>query len=275
MHTLTGKIAFIGAGNMGEALIKGLLRAHIVQPTSIIASEPRHDRRAELSEKYGVQMVESNLEAATGAAVVVLAVKPQILSKVLEEISSKIDSRCVVISIAAGKDIAGIEQHLGAGRRVVRAMPNVACLVGEGATGLSRGEHVSSEDLHLACRIFDSVGISVVLDENLLDAVTGLSGSGPAYIFMIVEALADAGVKMGLSRWDSYKLASQTVLGAAKLVIESKEHPGRLKDMVCSPGGCAIAAVHTLEQGGLRTTLINAVEVATQRSKELGQVNNK
>jgi pyrroline-5-carboxylate reductase len=152
-------------------------------------------------------------------------------------------------------------------------MPIVASLVGEGATGVAAGENATEADLALAKRIFDSVGMSVVLDEGLLDAVTGLSGSGPAYVFMIIEALSDAGVKVGLSRWDAMALASQTVLGSAKLAIQTQEHPGRLKDMVCSPGGTAIAAVHQLEQGGLRTTLINAVEVATRRSRELGQKN--
>ncbi|MBI4702276.1 MAG: pyrroline-5-carboxylate reductase [Deltaproteobacteria bacterium] len=269
MQTMA-QCAFVGAGNMGEALIKGLLASGFVGPERIVASEPRQGQRQRIAERYGVRMIESNPEAVAKADLVVLAVKPQILDKVLDEVSPALQRDVLVISIAAGKAIAGIEARLGQGARVVRAMPNVACLVGAGATGLAGGARAKPEDLALAQKVFDSVGMSVVLDESLLDAVTGLSGSGPAYIFMVIEALSDAGVKVGLSRWDAFALSAQTVLGAAKLVIETQEHPGRLKDMVCSPGGTAIAAVHTLEQGGLRTTLINAVEVATVRSRQLG-----
>jgi pyrroline-5-carboxylate reductase len=264
-------MAFVGAGNMGEALIKGLLGCGVIRPEQIAASDPRDVQRERIASTYGVSVLTDNKAAVAGADVVVLCVKPQILDKVLGEIGQGLRVDAVVISIAAGKDLPGIESRLRAGSHVVRAMPNVASLVGAGATGIAAGEHATPEDLALAKRIFDSVGISVVLEEGLLDAVTGLSGSGPAYVFMIIEALSDAGVKVGLSRWDAMALASQTVHGAAKLAIETQEHPGRLKDMVCSPGGTAIAAVHQLEQGGLRTTLINAVEVATRRSKELGQ----
>jgi pyrroline-5-carboxylate reductase len=268
---LAGKIAFVGAGNIGEALIKGLIVSKAVKPEQLVASEPRADQRQRIAERYRVRMLDDNVETVRDAEIVVLAVKPQILHKVLDQIRPALRTDALVVSIAAGKDIAGIQARLGPDVRVVRAMPNVACLVAEGATGLAAGPNVTAAELALAQRIFDLVGMSVVIEETLLDAVTGLSGSGPAYIFMVVEALSDAGVKVGLSRWDAQALAAQTVLGAAKLVIETQEHPGRLKDMVCSPGGTAIAAVHTLEQGGLRTTLINAVEVATRRSKELGQ----
>jgi pyrroline-5-carboxylate reductase len=264
---LAGKIAFVGAGNIGEALIKGLIVSKAVKPEQLVASEPRADQRQRIAERYRVRMLDDNVETVRDAEIVVLAVKPQILHKVLDQIRPALRTDALVVSIAAGKDIAGIQARLGPDVRVVRAMPNVACLVAEGATGLAAGPNVTAAELALAQRIFDLVGMSVVIE----DAVTGLSGSGPAYIFMVVEALSDAGVKVGLSRWDAQALAAQTVLGAAKLVIETQEHPGRLKDMVCSPGGTAIAAVHTLEQGGLRTTLINAVEVATRRSKELGQ----
>jgi pyrroline-5-carboxylate reductase len=270
---LQARVAFVGAGNMGEALIKGLVGSGALAPTQIVASEPRANQRERIASQYGACVVGSNVEAVRGADIVVMCVKPQILERVLDEISPHIKQGATVISIAAGKDLAGIQARLPPGTRVVRAMPNVASLVGEGATGVAAGENATEADLALAKRIFDSVGMSVVLDEGLLDAVTGLSGSGPAYVFMIIEALSDAGVKVGLSRWDAMALASQTVLGSAKLAIQTQEHPGRLKDMVCSPGGTAIAAVHQLEQGGLRTTLINAVEVATRRSRELGQKN--
>ena len=177
-----------------------------------------------------------------------------------------------MISIAAGVPLSVIEAHLPAGTRIVRAMPNTPALVGAGATALAPGEHADEADLKVARRIFDSIGMTVILDEGQLDAVTGLSGSGPAYVFLIIEALSDAGVKMGLSRYNALALAAQTVLGSAKLLLDTGEHPGRLKDMVTSPGGTAIAGLHTLEAGGLRTTLINAVEVATQRSRELGEI---
>ena len=268
---IDGNIAFIGAGFMGEALIKGLLRAEAMRPAQITASEPRAEQRQRLGETYGVVTTTDNAAAAAAADTVVLAVKPQILSQVLDELGPALKDGTLVISLAAGKELHSIEARLGDKARVVRAMPNVACSVAAGATGLASGKSAAPADLERAKELFDAVGMSVVIDESLLDAVTGLSGSGPAYIFMIVEALSDAGVKVGIARWNAQALASQTVLGAAKLVIESQEHPGRLKDMVCSPGGTAIAAVHTLEQGGLRTTLIDAVEVATQRSQQLGR----
>jgi pyrroline-5-carboxylate reductase len=177
----------------------------------------------------------------------------------------------LVISIAAGVDTATIEEAVADGVRVVRAMPNTPALVGAGATAVSAGKHASEADLATARALFDAVGITVELDEGQLDAVTGLSGSGPAYIFLILEALADAGVKVGLARRNAQRLAAQTVMGSAKMLLETDEHPGKLKDMVTSPGGTAIAGLHTLEQGGLRTTLINAVETATKRSRELGR----
>jgi pyrroline-5-carboxylate reductase len=268
---IIGKVGFVGAGYMGEALIRGLVSCGGMDPKQITASEPRAGQRDKIAGTYHVSVTTSNREAVSGASVVVLCVKPQILDKVLREIAADVPRDATVISIAAGKAIGGIEELIGAGARVLRAMPNVACLVGAGATGLAAGASATSADLEVGKSIFEAVGMVVVLDEVLLDAVTGLSGSGPAYVFMIIEALSDAGVKVGLSRWDAVALSRQTVLGAAKLAIETQEHPGQLKDMVCSPGGTAISAVHTLEQGGLRTTLINAVEVATNRSKELGE----
>jgi pyrroline-5-carboxylate reductase len=267
--TLTGTIGFVGAGFIAEALIKGMLASGAVDPRQLLASEPRERQRTHLESTYGIRVMDNNGALVSEAEVVVLAVKPQILDEVLAEIRGHLRSSTLVISLAAGKSVAGIEQKLGGHAKVVRAMPNVACSVAAGATGLAVSPKAEQADLKRAQQIFDAVGMSVVLREQLLDAVTGLSGSGPAYVFMIVEALSDAGVKVGLSRWDAQALASQTVLGAAKLVIESQEHPGRLKDMVCSPGGTAITAVHTLEHGGLRTTLIDAVEVATRRSQEL------
>lgn len=264
-------IAFIGAGNMAEALVKGLLRAGVAAPQEILCTDRRAERGPELQARYGVRFTASNLEAVKEAGIIVLSVKPQVMEKVLAEIGPALDATKLVISIAAGIPIAALERQVGHGVRVIRTMPNTPALVGAGATALSPGEHATEADLRQAKALFDAIGMSVVVDEPLLDAVTGLSGSGPAYIFLIIEALADGGVKAGLARIQAQELAAQTVFGSAKLLIETGEHPGRLKDQVTSPGGTAIAGLHTLEAGGLRTTLMNAVEAATNRSRELGK----
>ncbi|HET7502964.1 MAG TPA: pyrroline-5-carboxylate reductase [Kofleriaceae bacterium] len=264
-------IGFIGAGNMAEALIRGLVRGGHVPATRITASGPRRERLDELARDYGVQVTLDNREVARGAGLVVLSVKPQILDKVLAEVGDQLRPGTLVVSIAAGVDTETIESAVSDGVRVVRAMPNTPALVGAGATAIAPGKHAGPADLAAGKALFDAVGITVALDETHLDAVTGLSGSGPAYIFLILEALSDAGVKVGLSRRNAQLLAAQTVLGSAKMLLETDEHVGRLKDMVTSPGGTAIAGLHTLEQGGLRTTLINAVETATKRARELGR----
>lgn len=268
--TIDGTIGFVGTGNMAEALIRGLVRGK-VDPARVAASAPRPERTAELAEKYKIFVSNDNGTVVERSKIVVLSVKPQIMRKVLDEIAPKLKPDTLVISIAAGIPLAAIETRLPAGIHVIRTMPNTPALVDAGATAIARGAHATAEDLAVAKQIFDSVGITVTLDEAQLDAVTGLSGSGPAYIFLILEALSDAGVKVGLSRRTAQLLAAQTVLGSAKLLMETKEHPGQLKDMVTSPGGTAIAGLHTLEAGGLRTTLMDAVEAATKRSHELGQ----
>ena len=263
-------IAFLGSGNMAEALVKGLLRAQVAEPGEIICSDRREERGPELTQRYGVRFTRSNRDAVERSDIVMLSVKPQVMNKLLDEIAPALDQKKLVISIAAGVPIAAIERRVGHGVRIVRTMPNTPALVGAGATALSGGEHATEDDLRQARALFDAVGKTVEVDESLLDAVTGLSGSGPAYIFLVIEALSDAGVKVGLPRATAQELAAQTVLGSAKLLIETGEHPGRLKDQVTSPGGTAIAGLHTLEAGGLRTTLMNAVEAATNRSRELG-----
>lgn len=265
-------IAFLGAGNMAGALIKGLLHAKACEPSEIFAVDVRADRLAQLEEAHGVRTGRDLAEATAWADVVVLATKPQVFDRVLPIVGAAMKPEKLVVSIAAGVPIESIEARMPEGAHVIRTMPNTPALVDAGATAIAPGTHATDEDVALARRIFDSVGLSVVLEESLLDAVTGLSGSGPAYIFLIIEALADAGVKVGLHRDSAQLLAAQTVLGSAKLLIETGEHPGRLKDMVTSPGGTAIAGLHTLEAGGLRTTLINAVETATARSRELGEL---
>jgi len=264
-------IGFIGAGNMAEALIRGLVRGGHVPANRIVASGPRSERLDELRTAYAIDVTSDNAAVVARCKLIVLSVKPQLLDKVLREVGDKIAADALVVSIAAGIDTEAIEAAITPGVRVVRAMPNTPALVGAGATAISAGAHASAADLATARALFDAVGITVVLDENQLDAVTGLSGSGPAYIFLILEALADAGVKVGLSRRNAQRLAAQTVMGSAKMLLDTDEHPGRLKDMVTSPGGTAIAGLHTLEEGGLRTTLINAVETATKRARELGR----
>lgn len=267
------KLCFLGVGNMGEALVAGLVGSGSAKPENIVCTDIRPDRLEEMKTLYGVATTDSNTDAVTQSEVIIYAVKPQIMAEVLKETAEVLDASKLVISIAAGVPLRAIESLLHKDLRLIRVMPNIAALVKESATALSAGKHARKEDIELAMAIFSSVGKTVYIRENyLMDAVTGLSGSGPAYIFIIVDALADAGVKMGLSRKDAQSLAAQTVMGAAKMLMETREHPGQLKDRVTSPGGTAIAGIHTLEKGGLRTTLINAVEAATLRSKELGQV---
>lgn len=267
------KIGFIGSGNMGEALVSGLVLSQASKSENIICSDIAEDLLADIREKYEVKTTTSNLDVVETADIIVYATKPQILGMVLKETAPALDKTKLVISIAAGVPLAAIAAGLQKELRLIRVMPNICAFVKESATAIAAGEFVRDGDVELARAIFDSVGETVFIQENMLmDAFTGLSGSGPAYIFTIVDAMADAGVKMGLSRKDSLFLSTQTVLGAAKLMLESGEHPGQLKDRVASPGGTAIAGIHTLEQGGLRTTLINAVESATKRSKELGDM---
>lgn len=268
------RIAFIGAGSMAEALIRGLIHANVIAAERIIGTGRRPERLRVLQEQYGIQTSTDNVQAVQDADVVVLSVKPQILPQILTEVAESIHPEALVISVAAGIPLKVIERALGPHARVCRSMPNTPAIVGAGATAFAAGTHVTEAQLGQVRALFEAVGVVTQLDETLLDAVTGLSGSGPAYVFMIIEALADAGVKVGLPRWEAQRLAAQTVLGAAQLLIETGEHPGVLKDRVTSPGGTAIAGLHTLEEGGLRTTLINAVVAATSRSAELGKAHD-
>jgi pyrroline-5-carboxylate reductase len=267
------KIAIIGTGNMGEALVSGLILSGSSPPKNIICTDVRENKLEEIKTKYKVRTTTNNVKAVSEADIVIYAVKPQIMAAVLKETAPKLDMSKLVISIAAGVPLAAIESSLQKELRLIRVMPNIAAAVKEAASALAAGEHATKEDVELTLEIFNSIGKCIYLKENyLMDAVTGLSGSGPAYIFLIVDALADAGVKMGLSRQEALFLSIQTVLGAARLLMETREHPSQLKDKVTSPGGTAIAGLASLESGGLRTTLINAVEVATLRSKELGEM---
>lgn len=268
------RIGFLGGGNMGEALIRGLLKTGLIPPEDLFVADVRLDRLEDLARLYGIHTLSDNVLLVRRVDVVILAVKPQILAPVLREVAAAVSGR-LLVSIAAGVSTAAIRGHLPPGVRLIRTMPNAPALVLEGATAIARSDGLEPGDLEAAREIFSAVGKVVVLEEELMDAVTGLSGSGPAYIALVVEALADGGVRVGLDRQTAMTLAAQTVLGSARLLIETGTHPGQLKDMVTSPGGTAIAGIHTLEAGGLRRTLIDAVERATQRSRELGRGESK
>ena len=264
------KIALIGAGNMTEALVCGMLQAGVAHADQIQATDPLPERRTHLQGRYKIRVGSENKEAARSCQIIILSVEPQVLDEVLNEIRPALPVEALIISVAAGYPIARVAAHLKPESRVVRAMPNTPSSVLAGVSALAFGARVSDDDRRVARTIFESVGKVVEVEERLMDAVTGLSGSGPAYVYLMIEALADGGVKMGLSRPVAELLAAQTVLGAARMMLESGEHPGRLKDRVASPGGTTIAGIHKLEEGRLRATLISAVEAATNRSGELG-----
>jgi pyrroline-5-carboxylate reductase len=268
----TSKIGMMGAGNMAGALIRGMLASKQVSPQQIRASDVRKERLHELETEFGIKTHSDNRELVEWANLVVLAVKPQVMDRALDQIATTIRPGTLVVSIAAGVPIRSLESRLPDTVRVVRAMPNTPAIVLAGATGIAPGSRATEADLAITRALFDATGRSVVLEESLIDAVTGLSGSGPAYVMLMIEALADGGVKVGLHRDTALLLAAQTVFGSAKLLLDTGEHPGRIKDMVTSPGGTAIAGLHTLESGGLRRTLIDAVEVATRRAQELGEI---
>ena len=265
------KITIIGGGNMGEALVAGFLADGITTPVGLWITDVVADRLAALQKRYGVRTGNDNAAAASWADVVILAVKPQAMDAVLDGLKDRLSERPLIVSVAAGIPLSRISARLGGARKLVRVMPNAPCLVRAGASAIALSPSVSVQERALAVKLFEAVGTVVVVEERLMDAVTGLSGSGPAYVFQIIEALADGGVKMGLPRDTALTLAAQTVLGAAKQVLETGEHPARLKDKVASPGGTTIAGLHALEAGGVRAAVIAAIEAATKRSEELGR----
>ena len=257
---------------MAGALIGGMIRSKLVLDKRITAARRSAEALAELQKKWGVRTTTDNKKAVAGADIIILAVKPQMAKKVMEELAGTVRSEQLVISVMAGVTTAAISKALRVEGPVVRAMPNTPCLVDAGATAIAAGERADAKDLARAEAVFASVGLVVTLPESALDAVTGLSGSGPVYIYMVIEAMIDGGVKMGIPRAIAAKLAAQTVFGAAKLVLESGKHPAVLKDEVTTPGGTAITAIHVLESKGLRSMLIDGVEAATRRSQELSRL---
>jgi len=265
------RIAVLGAGHMGSALLRGILASGWGRRGRLVATHPKAAKAAALRDELRIRVIADNRRAAKDADIVILAVKPQILDAVLAEIAPVVPRGRLVVSIAAGFPTERIEAVLADRVAVVRAMPNVAAVVRLSATAICAGRHATPRRMAEARKIFESIGMVVELSEYQLDAVTGLSGSGPMYVFQIVEGLSDAGVRVGLSRDVSTALTIQTVLGAAKMAEVLKIHPAMMKDMVTSPGGTAIAALHSLERNRLRAILMDAVEAATARSKELGQ----
>lgn len=269
---LTGRqIGFVGGGNMAEALLGGLLRKGLTTPDRLLVSDPLSSRRDLLRRNFAVSVTADNQAAVQGVDIVVLCVEPQVLDDVLTELAPSLITHPLLVSVAAGYPLSRLQDRIASSARFVRAMPNTPSAIGEGVTAMSLAPGLSSEDRETARQLFESVGTVVVVEERLLDAVTGLSGSGPAYVYAMIEALADGGVLVGLPRATAQQLAAQTVAGAATMVLQQGEHPAVLKDRVASPGGTTITGLAQLEQGRLRATLISAVEAASQRSQELGK----
>ncbi|HEX8551245.1 MAG TPA: pyrroline-5-carboxylate reductase [Abditibacteriaceae bacterium] len=264
------KLLFLGAGAMGEALMRGALAGHVCAASDISAFDVDVVRVQNLAMELGIRTVSDVVDAAREAEVILLAVKPQTIAKALEPLRDVLTEKHTLVSIAAGVSTASLESNFAASVPVVRVMPNTPALVGQAASALCLGAHADESHRALAHKLFDAVGVAVDCDEKQIDAVTGLSGSGPAYVYLFIEALSDGGVKQGLPRAVATKLAAQTVLGAAQMVLETGQHPGVLKDMVTSPGGTTIAAIHALETGAFRGVVMDAVEAATERAREMG-----
>jgi len=265
------RVGFFGAGRMATALAKGLVTARFTTADSLVASDPLAAVRASFAKESGARTVTSNVEVVRASDVLVIAVKPQHVTEVLTEIRDDFNPRHLLISIAAGVPLKALSVVLGPATRLARVMPNTPCLVGAGASAYALGQGATPGDAELVGKLLSTVGFAVEVPEGLMDAVTGLSGSGPAYIYQVIEALSDGGVLMGLPRDVATRLASQTVLGAAEMVLQTGQSPSVLKDAVASPGGTTIAGLHALESGGLRAALMNAVRAATLRSRELGE----
>jgi pyrroline-5-carboxylate reductase len=265
------KLGIIGTGKMGSALIEGIYNAGIIPGSDMYASDLFESSLHELNNKFGINVSVDNNETIKNSDIIILAVKPQILKTVLSSIKDSLDSSKLLVSIAAGVKIEDLENELNPDARVVRVMPNIAATVSEAASAVSAGSNASINDAEDVMAMFQLVGSAIIIPEHLMDAVTGLSGSGPAYIFPVIEAMADGGVYEGLDRNSAIILAAQTVLGAAKMVLETSIHPGQLKDMVTSPSGTTIRGVHVLEEYKIRAAFMNAVIASSNRSKELGK----
>jgi pyrroline-5-carboxylate reductase len=268
---LTEKIGVIGAGKIGSAIARGVIRSGLAAKENVIASDVSEALRQAAAQELGIKVTADNGALCDFADIIILSVKPQVVDPVAREIAKKVGTKKLLVSVAAGVPLARIEAGLAQGARVVRVMPNIACVVGAGAAGYAGGAHATAADLEKVGAILNSFGVGMVVEEKYLDAVTGLSGSGPAYVFLFMEALADGGVQVGLARDVALKLAMQTVYGAAKMALEGNKHLGELKDEVTSPGGTTIAGLYAMEQKGLHGIVMEAVVHATRRSQELGK----
>ena len=269
------KIGFIGCGNMATAMLKGILKSGEVEASDMIASAKSDKTREKIEKELGIRKADTNAKVVDFADVVFLAVKPQFLEGVLDEIRDSVKAGQIFISIAPGKTLQWLGERLGENTKVIRTMPNTPAMVGEGMTALCVNELVTEEEIALAVKLCDTFGKTEVIPEHLMDAVVGVSGSSPAYVFMFLEAMADAGVAQGLPRKQAYTFAAQTLLGSAKMVLETGQHPGELKDAVCSPAGTTIEAVNTLEKKGFRSAVIEAVTAAAKKNHQLGKKKEK
>ena len=263
------KIGFIGLGNMARAMIGGMLSKKIAGPEDIIGSARTEETRNTVAEKFGITVYADNRTVAQEADILILAVKPQMFATVIPEIKDEVNADALVISIATGKTMSQIEGAFGRKLKLVRCMPNTPAMVGEGCSGVCRNELVSDEEMAICMKLLTSFGIAEEIPEKLIDAVGAVSGSSPAFVFMFIEALADGGVKAGMTRKQAYRFAAQAVMGSARLMLETGKHPGELKDMVCSPGGTTIEGVQILEELGLRSSVMNAVEACVDKSRSM------
>lgn len=262
------KLGFIGAGNMASAMMGGIIRSEIFTPDEIIVSDVSEITLQRVSSTYGVNITASNIDVVKNSEVFILAVKPQYYASVIAEISPYVTDSQLIITIAPGQTLAGLKEKFGSDSvKIIRTMPNTPAMVGEGITAVTPNENVSTQELEYACKILSGFGLAEVISENLMDAVVSVSGSSPAYVFMFIEAMADAAVADGMPRAQAYKFAAQAVMGSAKMVLETGRHPGELKDMVCSPAGTTIEAVRVLEEKGMRSAVIEAMKACTRKAK--------
>jgi pyrroline-5-carboxylate reductase len=262
-------IGFIGCGNMAKAMLNGIIKSNLVLKEDIIASATTKETLEEVKNTYNIKTTLNNVEVANTADIIILAVKPNKYDLVIDEIKESIRKDVIIVNIAAGINIEYIQKRFNRKLKVVKAMPNTPAMVGEGMTAISLSKEINQKETEEIINIFNSFGKVEIIDENLMDAVTAVSGSSPAYIYMLIEAMADAAVIEGMSRKLAYKFASQAVLGAAKMVLETEIHPGQLKDNVCSPKGTTIEAVATLEKNGFRHAIIEAMRVCAKKSREM------
>ena len=263
------KIGFIGLGNMAKAMIGGILRKNIISPEDILGYARTKETRDRVSKEYGITIGESNEQVAQQADILFLAVKPQMFGEVIPQIRDQVKAQTLIVSIAAGKTIAQIEEAFEKEISLIRCMPNTPAMVLEGCTGACRNSGVTDEEMETCMKLLLSFGLAYEVPERLMDAVGAVSGSSPAFVFQFIEAMADGGVKAGMPRSQALGFAAQTVLGSAKLLLESGKHPGELKDMVCSPGGTTICGVQALEEAGLRGAVMKAIEACVERSKNM------